>query len=303
MSHSQSSPRSPPRSSTPSPETVSAAEPCVPLPSRGRPSSKLLEQNSQHKVSSKPSTPKILFIGDSIIGHADLDVIADATKSKIVTAKAYTAIHDDIVNEVKDPAYFPEKNFLHVVPEQVAKDNLEYLVIQTGSVDITNMKTNKNPEKYLEYFKQETVIAAQNVFNSGLIALEHQPSLKSVVFLKQTPRYDPVDVDPLSIKAGLAHLFNNTLMNLWMNSSMREKIVVGTHNIDCSGAIQAARYRHTQTGRFDGVHLYGSSGSKAYTLSLVNILKAAKVVANDFDFHRSCPQTISRSKSNKYQGN
>ena len=133
--------------------------------------------------------------------------------------------------------------------------------------------------------------------------MEHQPSLKSVVFLKQTPRYEPADVDPLSIKAVLAHLFNNTQMNLLMNSPMREKIVVGTHNIDCSGAIKAARYRQTQTGRFNGVHLFGSSGSKVYTLNIVNILKAAKVVASDFDFHRRCPQTIVRSKSNKYQGN
>ena len=141
------------------------------------------------------------------------------------------------------------------------------------------------------------------MFNSGVIALENQPSLKSVIFLKQTPRYDPVEVDPLSIKASLAHLFNNTLMNLWMNSPMKKNIVVGTHNIDCSGAIQAARYRNTRTGRFDGVYLYGSSGNKAYTLSLLNILKKAKIVPTNFDFHHSCPQALFRNRSTKYQGN
>ena len=183
------------------------------------------------------------------------------------------------------------------------KDDFEHLIIQTGSADITNLKTNQNPEDYLEYFRQETVISAQNIFNSGIIALESQPSLKSIIFLQQTPRYDPLDTDPLSIKAGLSHLFNNTLVNLWLTSPMKEKIVVGAHNIECSGAVQSARYRHTQTGRFDGVHLYGSSGSKAYTLSLINILKSAKVVTNDFDFHRSCPQVLYRNRGTLNQGN
>ena len=255
-------------------------------------------RKSEAKIS-----PKILFIGDSITNHANLDVIVNATKSKIVTAKAYTAIHDEDSNVVKDPAYFPRKNFLQVVPAEVVKDSFKHLIIQAGSADITNLRTNKNPEDYLEYFKQETVTSAKNIFNSGIIALEQQPSLKSVIFLKQTPRYDPIETDPLSIKAALSHLFNNTLVNLWMSSPLKEKIVVGIHNIDCSGAIQAARYRDTKTGRFDGVHLYGSSGSKAYTQSVLNILKSAKVVSEDFDFHHSCPQAMYRNRGSLYLGN
>ena len=54
-------------------------------------------------------------------------------------------------------------------------------------------------------------------------------------------------------------------------------IHVGTHNIECIGAIKEARYRHTRSGKFDGIHLLGSSGHKAFTLSVLNILRAAKV--------------------------
>jgi hypothetical protein len=188
---------------------------------------------------------KILFIGNSISASADIKVIADATRSKIVTAKAYSDVHDDVSNVTKEPAYYPRKNFLQVVPTEAVKDAFVHLIIQAGSVDITNLKTKGNSNEHIKYFKQETVISAKNIFNSGVIALEHQPTLKSVIFMKQTPRYDPLDVDPLSMKQALSHLFNNTLMELWMNSSMKEKIFVGSHNIECSGGIQSSRYRHT----------------------------------------------------------
>ena len=152
--------------------------------------------------------------------HADLDVLTDATRSKIVQAKAYSAVFDEV----------------------------------------------------------------------GNIAKNHQPSIKSILFMKQTPRYS-LDVDPLSIKPPMSHLFNNTIMNLWLNSPIKDVIFVGTHNIDCYGPIQAARYKHTRTGRFDGVHLNGSSGNKAYTQSVLNILKRANFISKNFDFHQSCAQT------------
>ena len=59
---------------------------------------------------------------------------------------------------------------------------------------------------------------------------------------------------------------------------MRDRLVIGTHSLDCVGATQEARYRDTKTGKFDGVHLYGSSGRKAYTVSVLNILKVAGIL-------------------------
>ena len=110
------------------------------------------------------------------------------------------------------------------------------------------------------------------------------------MILKQIPRYDKSDVDPLSLKSSLSILFNNTLTNLWMECPDRQRIAVGNHNIECSGAIRESRYRHTKTGKYDGIHMFGSSGSKAYTLSVLNILKTANVTSSDYDFHLSCAQ-------------
>ena len=251
------------------------------------------------------SSPKILFIGDSITSSADLSLISDVTQSKIVTARAYCAKYDNETNEAKGPAHYPQKNFLNVVPTEAIKDTFDHLIIQAGATDITNLKTNVNPEKNIEYYKQETVISAKNTFSSAVLALQHQPSLKSVLIMKQTPRYDPLDVDPLSLKPALSQLFNNTLVEEWMSYPQKERIFVGSHNIDCSGAVQAARYRHTQSGRFDGVHLYGTTGSKAYTQSMLNIMQSASLISKDDLYHATCPQTRhQRSKRmSGYQGN
>ena len=57
-----------------------------------------------------------------------------------------------------------------------------------------------------------------------------------------------------------------------------------------------ARYRNNQTKRFDGVHLYGPSGMKAYTASVLNILNSAQLVVRtppryyDQFPHMRCPQ-------------
>ena len=70
----------------------------------------------------------------------------------------------------------------------------------------------------------------------------------------------------------------------------RRRFLFGNHNIDCSGASRESRYRHTKSGKYDGIHLYGSSGSKAYTTSVLNILLAAEVTSSEYNYHTSCPQ-------------
>ena len=135
----------------------------------------------------------------------------------------------------------------------------------------------------------ETVNSAQNLFNAATNALKLQPTLSKVVIMKQIPRYDPSRVDPMGLKATLSMLFNSTITSLWMDSA-DERIFIGSHNIECTGAIRESRYRHTKSGKFDGIHLYGSSGMKAFTLSVLNILKAANVTSSEHDFHQSCAQ-------------
>ena len=145
--------------------------------------------------------------------------------------------------------------------------------------------------EYIEYFKQETVLSARRFFKTGEKAISTNKGLEKVVMMKQTPRYDPATVDPLCIKPALAELYNNTMTEQWMNSQYKEKIIIGNHNIDCVGAIKESRYRVTKTGKYDGIHLFGSSGRKAYTNSVINILNLAQLTSPDYVNHQTCPQT------------
>ena len=232
---------------------------------------------------------KTLFIGDSISANVDIAALENATQSKFVTARAYSSANDSEGNAAKHPAKFPQSSFINVVQSQLSKDKYETLVLQAGTVDITNFKTQDNPTEHFEYFKQETAKSATNLFQVAINALSSSPNLKKVVLMKQIPRYDPSShIDPMCLKPALSQLFNNTLSDLWMNSQYQGRIMIGNHNIECSGAIKEARYRETKSGRYDGIHLYGSSGRKAYTLSVLNILRCAQVTSSDYDYHQSC---------------
>ena len=57
-----------------------------------------------------------------------------------------------------------------------------------------------------------------------------------------------------------------------------------------------ARYKDSKSGKFDGVHMYGPSGPKAYTNSVMKILSSAQLVVSippkyhdEYD-HQNCPQ-------------
>ena len=235
----------------------------------------------------KPYKQNILLIGDSITNSLDTKVIAQAADAKITKVKAYSSVRDEVNNIAKQAAIFPPKIFTDVAQHELKKKQFELMMLQAGSVDITNLKTIENPTEHFEYFRQETVKSAENLFNVAVKSLKSKPSLKKVIIFKQIPRYDSTQVDPLQLKPALSQIFNNTLADLWIKCPLKDRIFVGTHNIDCHGAIREARYKCTRSGRFDGVHLYGSTGTKAYTNSVLNILRNACVISADCP---PCPQ-------------
>ena len=73
-------------------------------------------------------------------------------------------------------------------------------------------------------------------------------------------------------------MYNNILGELWLDSSVKDKVVIGIHNLESVGGVREARYRDIRGNRYDGVHLFGPSGTKAYTVSVLNILKENDMV-------------------------
>ena len=228
----------------------------------------------------RPVFPEqILVVGDSISGNLHLKTIEIATKAKVKAVKAYSSVFEDTGNNVKSAPRFPKKNFKDVIENELKKEPVDVLIIQSGSVDITNLKTGDgNEERNAEYFAQQTTASATNLYKAASDAAVKYPKLKKVVIMKQTPRYDFLNSNPPGMKSALSGLFNETLDQLLSQSAMKGRVIVGNHNLDCSGGVLQSRFRSIQSNKFDGVHMYGPSGEKAYTASVLNILSSAQLV-------------------------
>ena len=147
----------------------------------------------------KEGNAKTLFIGDSISSVVDLDALKEATETEIKHIKAYSSVFDTVSNGAKRPAIFPHKNFTDVIPAALKQDTFKNMIVQCGSVDITNLQTKHDVEKKFDFFHQQTVMSAKNLFFACEDALKNNPGIEQIVVMKQIPRYDRADTDPLSI--------------------------------------------------------------------------------------------------------
>ena len=185
------------------------------------------------------------------------------------------------------------KNFLSVVPIELKKGAPPYyLILQAPSVDITNLITT-NPSNY-QKLKDLTFNSATNFFTIGIQAIQDQPSLQKVLLLKMIPRYDD------ELKSQLSKMFNNKLEELWRMCSVKTKLIIGTHTIECTGAIRESRYRQRNPHKYDGIHLYGRAGKMAYTRSVLQILKSQNMTLKSSV--SSCIQFKSNNISSQLPG-
>ena len=81
---------------------------------------------------------------------------------------------------------FPEVNFTDVVRRELDKGDFKTLLLQAGSIDVTNLNTSENPEEYMEYFRQITVMSANNIFQAATNAVRSKPYLRKVIIMKCT---------------------------------------------------------------------------------------------------------------------
>ena len=257
---------------------------------------------TESKKESLKTQTRTCFVGDSIISNLDQKIIENAMDTEVTTARAYSSLENDEESDSKEKTRFPNKKFSVVIDEELKKAPADFLFVQSGSVDITNMKTtDDNLEKYSEYFKQEAVLSATNLFTAVTNSLITNTSVKKAVIMKHIPRYDTKASDPHSVKSALSQLYNNTLVQLWLSSPHKNRIIIGSHNLDCVGGIRDSRYK--SKNQYDGIHMYGSSGKKAYNESVLEIIREANLIQKSPPayfrrFHKSDSKTKSSAQNN-----
>ena len=179
------------------------------------------------------------------------------------------------------------------------------MILSAPTSDITNLDTSQlRPNDNTDALQQQVILSSQNMMHLAETSLRNNTKLVKVVLMEHHPRFDTTHTDPTSLKPTLARLANFTLNQLWLNSPLKHKIVIGRHSLESSGLGMAhlQRYQDQNTGRYDGVHLYGKTGRSDYTNSLKTIfLVALSELSQSQDNwrglsqseeHKTCPQAM-----------
>ena len=129
-------------------------------------------------------------------------------------------------------------------------------------------------------------------------AIRNHADLEKVIIMEHPERNDDHNIDPISLKPSLAKFANSTFNQLWMESPFKSQIIVAAHSVFSVGETKDSILRDDTNNKYDGVHMYGPAGTKAYTKSLINILNqigapsakkkgTSSVKSGD---HANCPQ-------------
>ena len=230
------------------------------------------------------------------LGFRKVEIVTNTT---LKTAKAYSSVWDK-------NARFKEVNMTVVTKKELQKASFDHLILAAPTVDITNIDTSRmKPSDDTEVIKKKVETSCHNMIKIAEIALTSNSSLKHVTIMNHVQRFDTHDDDPLGLKPKLTEFANNFFLQLWLDSQLKNKIFIGSHTLECSDQTKLNRYVNEQTGRYDGVHMYGTDGKPAYTESVINIMISSfqtsapamptKMPAND---HKRCPQAKYKNKSN-----
>jgi len=94
-----------------------------------------------------------------------------------------------------------------VLPKVLEDDSIDTLVLQTGSIEISNIKVNeavmgasKEISKYKEEWFNQVETDSKNLFILAEEAVGKNPNL-NVIIVKRLPRYDRSSRDIIGIKS------------------------------------------------------------------------------------------------------
>ena len=217
------------------------------------------------------SKPRILYVGDSIAHNVGIKHIETKSGTRITSKKAYSSVFDK-------KARWPRSNLKDVTEKALKEthndDKYEYAVLSAPTVDITNLDTSKvKPLDSIQGLKEEVKKSCKNVMETAQKTIETNQSIRKVIILEHPPRFDTKNADPLSLKPELAKYANSLYQQLWSKSAVKDKIVLGKHNLNCSEETRVTRYTG-RNNRYDGVHMYSEEGKSAYTRNILSIVSS-----------------------------
>ena len=216
----------------------------------------------QGKEENKTARMKGLWIADSIGSFINKEALEESTNSDITFENAYTAARDK-------KAHSPDENFTDVTNRALANEHFDWIGLQGGACDISNLDLSEN----VEVLKQQAFISASNMFSLSLKIVNANPTT-NVFLMKRTPRVDTNHEDPNGLKSQLSEYADSIYQQLWIEHGCSPQIIIGDHFIfNCRGENKDKLFGQPNTRNYDGVHFRTNFGKQQYTRSVLLTFK------------------------------
>ena len=264
----------------------------------------LKEKKKKVKASQK-KRHKVTWVGTSVSKALDREKFEKDLNVDLTVVKAYC---------IEEEGRFPKSNFRAIVPDVVEKDGIDTLVLQTGSIEITNIDANKaamDPKKYIKEYQKEWYAKVENdstnLFSIAEEAIAMDDEL-NVVIVKRLQRFDRSSRDIMAIKSKLSSFSNHVYDQLWLKRGSPDRIHIVELPLGCDNSpyLKEIIYGSHSNSKYDGLHLIGRAAARHFTYRAVQSIlpiisensrfnnPQTKHSVENYDldnYHANCPQT------------
>ena len=246
----------------------------------------------------KSSKNKIKWIGTSDGSFLNKEKVENTLNVDLSMERAY------YIDE-EESAPFKENNFKTVISEKIKHEEIDVLVLQTGSIEITDLKVNEailDTKKDLTEYKKDWFKKVENdsakLFDVALDALSKNNGIEKVVIVKRLPRYDRSSSDILKIKSELSEFANRAYDQIWQKMGSPENIQIVHIDLKCSSSAYLRKliFGDSNSENFDGVHMRGEGASRHFTYRTINALKQVILSEKSQGTYRSKNRTYGQAK-------
>ena len=266
------------------------------------------KEEEKSKLKDNNGKKQMTWIGTSISKPLNKEKMEKDLNVDLSVEKAYC------ISQEKD-SNFPNINLKKVVPNVLKRNKPDILVLQAGSVEISNFKVNEallDTQKSIEKYKEEWFNTVQKnseeLFDIAEEAVKQEPNMKVFIF-KRLPRFDKGSADLLRIKSQLSEFGNSVYDQLWIRKGSPDNIQILDFDLGCSEQnrkyLRNIIYGDPNSSEFDGLHLRGEHAERHFNYRAIKAIKPTlskykkaeqmkkpRSTSSDPDYHATCPQTI-----------
>ena len=191
-------------------------------------------KNRKREIKSYHGKKRVTWVGTSLSNVLDKKKFENDCDVNLTLAKAYCV-------DEEEKAVYKDANFKAVVPKIVDEKETDILVLQTGSIEITDLNikgaledTAKGIEKYKEEWFKKIENASATLFDVAQSAIGQDDTIEKVVIVKRLPRFDDTSKEIRKIRSDLSEYGNSVYDQIWLKRGRPNKIQIVELDIKCS---------------------------------------------------------------------